>query len=273
MKITPLEIRQKGFEKVFRGFDKDEVNAFLMTLSNQWERTLDEQKELRYKLEAAEKEVAKLREVESSLFKTLKTADDTATNLVEQASKAADLHMRETQMKAEALLNEAKNKARAIMEKAEVQAREIIEDMHDEVRTLEQTYKAIENHRDNLINDLKLSSSDLIEKVEKLEKNRNNRNFDEQLKKAKVFSRAKNEIFSEEDTTLRSSVEISRLTIAEQRPLKKDVPKVQEAKKEEQVKEKRPVQQTEAKKILKVAGEEYNLEEVGSTGSFFDELN
>ncbi|MEY4931055.1 MAG: DivIVA protein, partial [Bacteroidota bacterium] len=27
MKITPLEIRQKAFEKVLRGYDKDEVNA------------------------------------------------------------------------------------------------------------------------------------------------------------------------------------------------------------------------------------------------------
>jgi len=268
MKITPLEIRQKGFEKVFRGFDKDEVNAFLMTLSNQWERTLDEQKELRYKLEAAEKEVAKLREVESSLFKTLKTADDTATNLVEQASKAADLHMRETQMRAEALLNEAKNKARAIIEKAEVHAREIIEDMHEEVRSLEQTYKAIENHRDNLINDLKLSSSDLIEKVEKFEKSRKSRTFEEQLKKVKAFSRAKNEIFSEEDTTLRSSVEVTKLTFTEEKAVKKEAPKVEAPKKE-----KPQAAPPEVRKIIKVAGEEYNLEEVGSTGSFFDELN
>ena len=29
MKVTPLEIRKKSFEKVFRGYDKDEVNAFL----------------------------------------------------------------------------------------------------------------------------------------------------------------------------------------------------------------------------------------------------
>lgn len=72
MKITPLEIRQKAFEKVLRGYDKDEVNAFLQTLSQEWERSLDESKEIRIKLEATEREVSKLREVESSLFKTLK---------------------------------------------------------------------------------------------------------------------------------------------------------------------------------------------------------
>ena len=44
MKITPLEIRQKTFEKVFRGYEKDEVNAYLQSLSMEWERMLDENK-------------------------------------------------------------------------------------------------------------------------------------------------------------------------------------------------------------------------------------
>ena len=47
MKITPLEIRQKAFEKALRGYDKDEVNAFLLSLSQEWERALDDTKELR----------------------------------------------------------------------------------------------------------------------------------------------------------------------------------------------------------------------------------
>ena len=53
MKITALDIRQKTFEKAFRGLDKDEVQAFLLTLSQQWERMGDENRELRMKLEHA----------------------------------------------------------------------------------------------------------------------------------------------------------------------------------------------------------------------------
>lgn len=271
MKITPLEIRQKVFEKVFRGFDKDEVNAFLLTLSKEWERMQDEQKELRYKLEAAEKEVAKLREVESSLFKTLKTADDTAANLIEQASKAAELHMKETQMKAEALLNEAKGKARAIIERAEEHSKEIIEDMHDEVKSLEQMYKAIENHRDNLINELRMSSGDIMEKIERLEKNRNGKNFNEQLKKVKMLSRTKKELYSEEEITLQSSTKVEKISLPD---AAKDTKKTQErpaVNPKESTKTAKPV--VDSKKVIKVAGEEYSLEEISSTGSFFDELN
>jgi len=50
MKITPLEIRQKEFEKKLRGYDKEEVNAFLESLSKEWERVLDENKEYKIKL-------------------------------------------------------------------------------------------------------------------------------------------------------------------------------------------------------------------------------
>ena len=112
MKITPLEIRQKAFEKALRGYDKDEVSAFLQSLSQEWERTLDETKEMRIKMEATEREVNKLREVESSLFKTLKTAEDTGANVIDQANKTAALILRESQLNADAMLNEAKTKAK-----------------------------------------------------------------------------------------------------------------------------------------------------------------
>ena len=95
MKITALDIRQKTFEKSFRGVDKDEVQAFLNTISQQWERLGDENRELRLKLEHAQQDVQKMREVESSLYRTLKTAEDTGNNITEQAQRDAALRVRE----------------------------------------------------------------------------------------------------------------------------------------------------------------------------------
>src|SRR5262245_41295431 len=145
MKVTPLEIRQKTFERTLRGYDKDEVNAFLLSLSQEWERMLDESKELRIKLETCEREVAKLREVETSLFKTLKTAEDTGANVNEEANKAAGLHVREAQMSAEAITNEAKDKARNTLEDAEVTARQMLLEMEDNLKALAQHYKTLES--------------------------------------------------------------------------------------------------------------------------------
>ncbi|MDE0471136.1 MAG: DivIVA domain-containing protein [Ekhidna sp.] len=193
MKITPLEIRQKDFEKKLRGYDKDEVNAFLQSLSNEWERVLEENKELSLKLQQADKEVAKLREVESSLYKTLKTAEDTGANVIEQANKAAELHMRETQMNAEGLLSESKNKARAMIEKAEVEARRIIEELQDAVKEIQQNHRDIENQRDIALQELKNLSITLIEKVERTTQQTKEFKLDDYMKRVKKLARESEE--------------------------------------------------------------------------------
>lgn len=189
MKITPLEIRQKSFEKGFRGYDKDEVDAFLRSLSKEWERMQDEFKEVKIKYEAAQKEVEKLREVESSLFKTLKTAEDTGANMIEQANRSAELHLKETQVKSEALMNEAKSNAKGIIEKAEAEAREIIERMQEEVKALEQTFYKLQDHRDTMLSELRNLSNDTMERVDKLSQQKKYQQIDEHLKMAREIGR------------------------------------------------------------------------------------
>ncbi len=167
MKITPIEIRQRSFERTLRGYDKDEVNAFLQSLSQEWERTIDECKELRIKLEATEKEVNKLREVESSLFKTLKTAEDTGANTIEQAIKTAELILRENQLNADAMINEAKNRAKNTIEEAEALSKQMLAEMEERLKSLGQHYKNLELHKENLLGDLKRIANETIDRVER----------------------------------------------------------------------------------------------------------
>jgi cell division initiation protein len=167
MRITPLDIRQKTFEKNFRGYEKDEVNAFLLTLSQEWERVLDDNKECRIKLEATEREVGKLREVESSLYKTLKTAEDTGANVIDQARRTAELHLRETHLKAEGMINEAKMKARDTIEESDTRARQILEEMEDRLKILVESYKKMQTLREDLLADLKHLGSDVLDRVER----------------------------------------------------------------------------------------------------------
>ena len=167
MKITPLEIRQKTFERTLRGYDKDEVNAFLVSLSQEWERTYDEVKELRMKFESAEREVVKLREVENTLFRTLKTAEDTGASVIDQATKSAELLLRESQMKADSMMNEAKTKARNVIEEAEQTTRALVEEMDDKLKALADQYKTMALHRDNLLADMKRFAGETTERVER----------------------------------------------------------------------------------------------------------
>lgn len=186
MRITPLEIRQKTFEKHFRGFDKDEVNAFLLTLSQEWERILDENKEFKIKLESAEREVSKLREVEGSLFKTLKTAEDTGANVVEQARQVAELQLKEARIKADSILNEAKTKARNMVDEAELKSREILLEMEERLKTLTDTYKRLESSREDLLNELKHIATDILDRAERARSANKEFNPDKYLSTARM---------------------------------------------------------------------------------------
>ena len=193
MKITPLEIRQKTFERTLRGYDKDEVNAFLLSLSQEWERMNDETKEARLKLEASEREVSKLREVETSLFKTLKTAEDTGANVVDQAKKSAELHVREAQISAEALLNEAKDRAKNAIEEADEMSRQLLGEMEDNLKELVHQYKTLEAQRNNLMDDLRRLANEALDRVERAHQSSKEFNADNHLTYAK--REAKKSIF------------------------------------------------------------------------------
>ncbi|MDB5272190.1 MAG: divIVA [Chitinophagaceae bacterium] len=188
MKITPLEIRQKDFEKTFRGYDKEEVDAFLQALSQEWESANDEIKDLRKRLEHSEQEASRLREVEHSLFKTLKTAEDTGASLVEQANKSAELHVREAQMNSEAILNESRSKARAIVEEAEMQSKRYFSELQDDVQKLQREFQEIQNLRDNFLHDIQSIASDFTQKAQRYSDKSVSSSVEKKVKQIKSLS-------------------------------------------------------------------------------------
>ncbi len=188
MKITPLEIRQKDFEKTFRGYDKEEVDAFLQALSQEWERANDEIKDLRKRLEHSEQEASRLREVEHSLFKTLKTAEDTGASLVEQANKSAALHVREAQMNSEAILNESRSKARAIVEEAEMQSKRYFSELQDDVQRMQREFQEIQNLRDNFLHDIQSIAGDFSQKAQRYADKSVSNSVEKKIKQIKGLS-------------------------------------------------------------------------------------
>jgi cell division initiation protein len=227
MKITPLEIRQKSFEKVFRGYDKDEVTAFLQVLSDEWIKSNDEKKSLEIKLESAEKEISKLREVESSLYKTLKTAEDTGANMIEQANKAAELQLKETKLKTDNLLREAKAKATMIAENSEKRAKEIIGRMLTEIKTLENNFNAALNLKENLIADLTNLSSATLERAQKFKKQKDKLDIEKYIKEAREFAEnydLKNIKFGATNVGEASDEDRAQFSIRFQKPEKPEKP-------------------------------------------------
>lgn len=165
MKITPLDIRQKTFEKQIRGYDKEEVSAFLTYLSQEWEKVMDEKKMLQLQFEQADKEAKKLREIEQSLFKTLKTAEDTGASIIEHANDTANQILKEAQMEADLLISDAKNMAKNTRELAESKSKGVFEDLREEVSLLSKAYEELLAQRELLLGNLRKLAQDTLENI------------------------------------------------------------------------------------------------------------
>ncbi|WP_373521792.1 DivIVA domain-containing protein [Aquiflexum sp.] len=196
MKITSKEISEKTFEKNFRGYDKDEVTAFLNVLSGEWDRIMAEKADLEKRLVSTEKEANKLKQVEESLFRTLKTAEDTGASIIEEANNAAEDIMNEAHQNAGSMLNEAQTQSKNLIESAEAKGREIMENLKSEVNSLVSGFEILMKHRDLLIKNLKSLTEGIDDTITVSEESlkkvniQAHSNLVEELSKANAFSMA-----------------------------------------------------------------------------------
>lgn len=107
-----------------RGYDKEEVAAYLNTLSLEWEKILEENKRLKTELDKTQSNLDSLKKVENVLHKTLLQAEQTSRSTVENAKKDAELKVQEAENKAnEILKNAMSERSRVEMEINELMAR------------------------------------------------------------------------------------------------------------------------------------------------------
>jgi len=169
MKISAIDIRKHTFEKIFRGYDPDEVDAFLNSLSQEWERFSSENGLLKMQLEYAEKELSKLKDIESTLFRTLKSAEDVSKQIEKEAHESAEKRIAEAEEKANSLVAEAEQRTTQVVKETEDKLERFKKDFAAEVKLQERDFRAIENFRDNLIVQLASLANNTIETVERFE--------------------------------------------------------------------------------------------------------
>lgn len=194
MKITPLEIRKKSFEKVtFGGYNKEEVAAFLENLSLAWEGMNSRTAELDAKLNQANAELNRLREIEASLLKALRKLDDTSTLMVEQAKKEAQLIVYEGQLKASQLLNDAKLRAKSMLQEANQLAYQSLSAMREELRQMDYNYRLIEKQKEMLISEMRNFVNDTLSKIDRIEAHKRMVFYEEEIKRANTLMNQNNE--------------------------------------------------------------------------------
>lgn len=116
MRITPLDIQQKQFPVKFRGFEMEEVYAFLEVVREELEEHIRENAHLRESVLRLETQLKEFRNMEVTLRETLLTAQQMVEDYKNNSIKEAELILRESELKAETMIKSAQEKVIKIHE-------------------------------------------------------------------------------------------------------------------------------------------------------------
>lgn len=89
MKLSPLDIRKQDFTRRLRGYDPEEVQAFLHTLSAQWDSVLEDTRRQEERVRDLENKLRHYERVEEALQEALQTARESARQAMQAAEQKA----------------------------------------------------------------------------------------------------------------------------------------------------------------------------------------
>src|SRR3989304_4844369 len=150
MRITPLDIQQKQFPMKFRGFDVEEVYAFLEVIREEMEDLRRDNASLKEDMIKLETQVKEHKDMETTLRETLVTAQQMVEEYKSNARKEAELLVKEAelfgvrppsrevlppfvQQEGEEYKSNARKEAELLVKEAELRADAIVKDAQEKV--------------------------------------------------------------------------------------------------------------------------------------------
>ena len=150
MNLTPKEIKKRDFKKSLRGYDVDEVDAFLDTVSSHFEKMLVENKTLLDRIKSLLADIDIYKENESNLQKAIIKSQDIAEEVIQNAKKRAEI----------------------IIKESELDARKVRQDIDDEILNKKQELEEIKLRNDKIIEDLRMYLNDKIVELDEFVKSK-----------------------------------------------------------------------------------------------------
>ncbi|MBU3098665.1 MULTISPECIES: DivIVA domain-containing protein [Clostridium] len=107
MRITSMDINNKEFKKVIRGYNSEEVDDFLETVSDEYEMAYKENSTLKEKISFLEEKLDHHVKIEATIQNTLVLAQNAAEQARVSAQKEAELIIRNANDTSQRMLNKA----------------------------------------------------------------------------------------------------------------------------------------------------------------------
>jgi cell division initiation protein len=178
MRLSALDIKKQEFKKSFKGYEVSEVEAYLDTVANEMEKLFRENEALKEQIAALEKEKQELnheiqvyRDNEKTFQKAIVKSQDMAEDVLENATKRAELIIKEAEI---------------LSSKTRLQAQE-------EILNLKQELEDLRIRNESIIEDIRNYLIEKLNAIEEYSKNRKILKFDNKLSELSSVSPEKEE--------------------------------------------------------------------------------
>jgi cell division initiation protein len=116
MRMTPLEIQSHRFGRRMNGLDRDEVEAFLRMVSEDYEEILKDNELKRERIRNLEEQLDYLTTQEQLLKQTLMNAQSMSDRMRESAEKECDVLMGEAEIRSQKIIDASHRRAARLAE-------------------------------------------------------------------------------------------------------------------------------------------------------------
>lgn len=150
MNISSKDIKKRDFKKGLRGYDANEVDAFLDTVSSHYEKLITENKNQADRIK--------------SLLSDIEIYKENEANLQKAIIKSQDL--------GEEIVINAKKKAEMIIKESELNSRKMKQDIEDDILSKKQELEDIKQRNDKIVESVRDFLSDKLNELEEFIKNK-----------------------------------------------------------------------------------------------------
>jgi cell division initiation protein len=145
--MRPADIRRKEFKGGFRGYDANQVDDFLDSIADEFERLFSENRRLTEEVVSLRERLGQFEELEDSIRTALVHAEQVSRDLRQNATKEAELIVREAKERAHRILADSSGRVERVQDSYEV-LRKAKQDFANDFRRLLKGYLEVMDNVD-----------------------------------------------------------------------------------------------------------------------------
>lgn len=158
MPIRPIDIRRKEFRNGFRGYDANQVDDFLDTVADEFERTYNENQRMREEVSGLRDRLQQFEDLEGSIRAALVHAEQAANDLRRSANREAEDVRQSARREAEFTVRDAQNRSH-----------QMLADSAARIERVQESYEALQEAKRSFGNDFRHLLKTYMDMMENME--------------------------------------------------------------------------------------------------------